>query len=167
MFVFVSSKAYLKLRASSLIPLWCAHSETDNARPRPGVRCPYKAWPVFSLFVFVYIVNCICVLFTIPLLYWHRSLHQCIVSLGCFSPSGLVEQFYHRYFYLYERPLHYKVLLVLHFVLLKGSQSQKFKTNVKVITILTSQFKGGGNQRGSQSQMCGLWFCFVCDLFVF
>ena len=75
-FVFVSSIAYLRLSASSLIPLWCAHSETDNARPRPGVHCPYKVWAVFSLFVFVYIlaffVLVFAFIFTIQVLTWHR-----------------------------------------------------------------------------------------------
>ena len=66
----VSSSAYLRLRASLLIPLWSAHSRADNARPGPGVHCPYKAWPVCSLivfilvcciFVFVNVIICICI----------------------------------------------------------------------------------------------------------
>ena len=69
-FCNVSSSAYLRLRASLLIPLWSAHSRTDNARPGPGVHCPYKAWPVCSLivfilvcciFVFVNVIICICI----------------------------------------------------------------------------------------------------------
>ena len=89
-FVFVSSIAYLRLSASSLIPLWCAHSETDNARPRPGVHCPYKVWAVFSLFVFVYILFFLCVGICIYIYNSSFILAQIIVNLGCFFLPGFV-----------------------------------------------------------------------------